>query len=66
MAARFDTRKFKASHMREPRGYGNWIFAPSGMENDESLWVSVTDTYSAARQAAAARMPNVTWWTVMP
>jgi len=49
-----ETAAFFRSHMKQPKGFGAWMFAlgddPDNMDN----WVSFTGTFTEARQQAKA------------
>lgn len=46
----FDTTSYQFSHGKYPRGYGSWIFAPAGHENDQAEWIEVPhSTFQVAK-----------------
>jgi hypothetical protein len=58
MAIDFDTRSFRTSHGREPKGYGSWAFgterSPDTQDRDKCWFTPGAMTYGNARKWAKA------------
>lgn len=52
MTFEFDTREFRLSHSREPRGYGSWAFQ---FEGRDIVWAP-SSTYADARKWVRAEI----------
>lgn len=72
MAQAFYTMQFTASHMREPKGRGSWMFAQvddaTGQvdENFDNMLTSPSMTYTEAKRWAKAQRPMWDGFEVMP
>lgn len=66
MATEFDTREYRFSHGREPRGRGAWAFEVNG----HTVWAQkngiMSMTYTEAKKAIRAQFPGVRTFKVLP
>jgi hypothetical protein len=66
MKTDFCTRPFFRSHMREPRGFGSWAFAPTAEAPMEQVVFSPSMTFTAAKKWVRETHPTVRRWFVQP
>lgn len=66
MSAKFDTTPFYRSHLKEPRGYGGWVFGPEADADVSRCLFAPSSTYAQAKKWAREQVPDASIFYVMP